>query len=369
MRSFVALIEGKLIRVCWASQTRLENEGERRKPKQAKKRAKPHEDVEGGRAADDVEVEKDEGKARKRKSPASKETPSKRRKKSPESDFEGESPVAPGEAAKTSPKPPKKGAKPRSTEPKSRRPPKHPRVAKPESESTAGSESESVKHLPKQTSADKPAPQDPFDKHIGFGHNDPSDRDPSSSPQNPVPNPTAVEAAPSPDGDESRLSSPIDEPPTSKPKRKRKSSAPADQQSKAAKSKSKSKSKSTKAAVTDVGLTPQQEEVKRLQSWLLKCGIRKMWARELGRFETDKEKVAHLKTTLRDVGMEGRFSEDKARQIKEERELKAELEAIYEGNKAWGQADDEVDAGDRVRRTRMPKGLQGLDFGDEEESE
>jgi len=36
------------------------------------------------------------------------------------------------------------------------------------------------------------------------------------------------------------------------------------------------------------------------------------------------------------VGMTGRFSEGRAREIKEMRELQADLEAVKEGEKAWG---------------------------------
>ncbi|CRK43447.1 hypothetical protein BN1723_016185, partial [Verticillium longisporum] len=39
---------------------------------------------------------------------------------------------------------------------------------------------------------------------------------------------------------------------------------------------------------------------------------------------------------LRDAGMDGRFSEARAREIKERRELEADLEAVKEMDAAWG---------------------------------
>ncbi len=63
---------------------------------------------------------------------------------------------------------------------------------------------------------------------------------------------------------------------------------------------------------------------------------------------------------LRDVGMDGRFSEARAREIKEQRELLADLEAVTEMNRAWG-ADD-----GRPRRTRrgVRMSLKELDSDD-----
>lgn len=166
--------------------------------------------------------------------------------------------------------------------------------------------------------------------------------------------------------DESDLSSVLDEPQPKK-SRKKKSTSP----------KPKAKATTTKT------LSPDEEEIKRLQSWLLKCGIRKLWHRELASFETDKAKIKHLKTMLEEAGMSGRPSAEKARQIKEARELKAELEAATEFNKTWGHdgddgggdGKDDVDGGGVEEeekpapgRRARPKGF--VDFGDsDEESE
>ncbi|KAI9842219.1 MAG: hypothetical protein M1838_003231 [Thelocarpon superellum] len=122
-------------------------------------------------------------------------------------------------------------------------------------------------------------------------------------------------------------------------------------------------------------LEPQEAEIKRLQSWLLKCGVRKLWHRELAACSTPASKIKHLKDMLKDVGIEGRFSVEKARKIKEERELQAEVAAIQASNQRWGEAGDDEDEDDddaaaekpRPHR-RLARGLQELDFlGDDGE--
>lgn len=151
-----------------------------------------------------------------------------------------------------------------------------------------------------------------------------------------------------------------------------------------------------KAAATSTSskdLSPDEEEIKRLQSWLIKCGIRKLWHRELAddKFPTSKAKVAHLKSMLSDAGMTGRFSAEKAKSIKEARELEAELEAARDFEEKFGtggrgrrakknatvkddgsEDDDEDDGdgedGEKVEGAKrpggrlLPKGL--VDFGD-----
>ena len=98
---------------------------------------------------------------------------------------------------------------------------------------------------------------------------------------------------------------------------------------------------------------PEAEEIRRLQGWLVKCGIRKVWGRELKSHETPKEKIRHLKGMLSETGMTGRYSIEKANQIRETRELHADLEAVQEGAKRWGKASDaEEEAVKRRPRNR-----------------
>lgn len=107
---------------------------------------------------------------------------------------------------------------------------------------------------------------------------------------------------------------------------------------------------------------PNAEEIKKLQGWLVKCGIRKVWGKELKPYETQKAKIAHLKSMLAEVGMTGRFSNEKAAQIKEARELAADIEAVQEGNERWGKASgDESEEQGRPKR-RVMRGAQNYDF-------
>lgn len=160
---------------------------------------------------------------------------------------------------------------------------------------------------------------------------------------------------------ESEMSEVLDEAPKRKG-RKRK----ADSAKPTVKKTETSKSKKSSEQSTD----PEAEEIKRLQGWLIKCGIRKMWHRELAPYNTSKAKAVHLKKLLADAGMTGRYSIEKANQIKEERELQADLEAVQEGAKQWGKVESDADDAnsDRPKR-RLARGLQELDFLNDEDGE
>jgi len=120
---------------------------------------------------------------------------------------------------------------------------------------------------------------------------------------------------------------------------------------------------------SDANLDQDQVEIKRLQGWLVKCGIRKMWFRELAPYNSPKAKIKHLKDMLKDAGMEGRYSIEKAKLIREERELRADLEMVQEGAKRWGTAktDEDKDAPKKPRRG-LARGFKNFDFlGDDGE--
>ncbi|EMC95893.1 hypothetical protein BAUCODRAFT_507951 [Baudoinia panamericana UAMH 10762] len=158
------------------------------------------------------------------------------------------------------------------------------------------------------------------------------------------------------EAEESELSSVLDEPVPAKKKRQKKSTSPSD-----------TRSKPKKAPKAEKEVSPDEEEIKRLQGWLVKCGIRKVWGKELKPFDTANGKIKHLKGMLEDVGMKGRYSVEKAKQIKEARELAADLENVKEFNDRWGQKgsddEDEDDGKTAAPPKRLrPKGL--IDFGD-----
>lgn len=169
------------------------------------------------------------------------------------------------------------------------------------------------------------------------------------------PEPTKTSAEATKDDSESEMSVVFDEEPKPAPKRQRTAGAPKEKKKAAPKAAPKAK---------DDDSDPDQAEIKRLQGWLVKCGIRKMWWRELQPYETSKAKIKHLKGMLEDAGMKGRYSLDKARQIRDERELKADLEQIQQGAKDWGKGSgDEGEGGDaEVPQRRAARGRQALAF-------
>ncbi|ORY00612.1 hypothetical protein BCR34DRAFT_494517 [Clohesyomyces aquaticus] len=147
------------------------------------------------------------------------------------------------------------------------------------------------------------------------------------------------------DVSESELSSLIDESPA---KKKRQKKTPAEKPAKASKAKAPAKPRAPASKSKDDD--PDQAEVKRLQSWLVKCGIRKIWGKELAGCDTAKDKIRHLKDMLKDAGMEGKFSIEKATAIKEQREFAADLAAIQEQNKHWGGQAEQTNTGRPKRR-------------------
>lgn len=152
---------------------------------------------------------------------------------------------------------------------------------------------------------------------------------------------------------ESELSELIDEGP--KPKRRKKGTS----NGKKTTQKTEPKKRGRKAAEKK-DLDPDVEEIKRLQGWLVKCGIRKMWARELKPYESPKEKIKYLKEMLSDAGMSGRYSAEKAAQIRDARELAADLEAIQQGDKRWGKLDSGEDEEEEEEQPRSKRPTHSL---------
>lgn len=165
--------------------------------------------------------------------------------------------------------------------------------------------------------------------------------------------------------EEDEYSDVIDEPVKPKRKKKEKKDVPAKS----------SKPKPSKAATkkTSAPDDPNEAEIKKLQSHLVKCGVRKLWHNELKKYGDDpRAKIRHLKKMLTDIGMDGRFSEAKAREIRETRELMAEAEAAQEMNRLWGSG-----TGGRASRSKSNtlkeenegSGGEGQDDDEEEEEQ
>ncbi|KAK1248391.1 hypothetical protein MKX08_006611 [Trichoderma sp. CBMAI-0020] len=160
-----------------------------------------------------------------------------------------------------------------------------------------------------------------------------------------------------PEINEDEYSDVIDEPPPTKRKRGEKKEGS-------------SKPRASKPAVKKEATAtddPKDAEIKKLQSHLTKCGVRKLWHMELKQYgDNAGAKIRHLKKMLSDIGMDGRFSEAKAREIKEMRELQADVEAAQEMDRLWG-----TSSGGRASRSKSnatkqePKADSGEDHEDE----
>ncbi|KAJ8516518.1 hypothetical protein ONZ45_g6189 [Pleurotus djamor] len=109
---------------------------------------------------------------------------------------------------------------------------------------------------------------------------------------------------------ESEMSVLFDEPP--KPKRAAKSST------------SKTKVSRAKAA-SGSKLTKDEETIKKLKSFVVACGVRKVWSKVFADIERPSQQISKLKEILAELGMTGRLSIEKAKAIREKRELAQEL--------------------------------------------
>ncbi|ORZ16457.1 hypothetical protein BCR42DRAFT_415085 [Absidia repens] len=78
--------------------------------------------------------------------------------------------------------------------------------------------------------------------------------------------------------------------------------------------------------------SPDDETIKRLKSYINKCGVRKSWQKELAGCETKKSQIKKLKQILEDLGVEGRPTIEKCETVKAERELKAEIDSLDTDN-------------------------------------
>ncbi|KAL5094688.1 hypothetical protein Trisim1_005424 [Trichoderma cf. simile WF8] len=160
--------------------------------------------------------------------------------------------------------------------------------------------------------------------------------------------------------EEDEYSDVIDEPPPTKRKRGEKKEASSKPKA--------SKPAAKKDATPD---DPKEAEIKKLQSQLTKCGIRKLWHIELKQYgDNAGAKIRHLKKMLADIGMDGRFSESKAREIKEMRELQADVEAAQEMDRLWGTSSGGRASRSKAKTTAQEAKVESAEeTGDEEDNE
>ncbi|KAI7847755.1 hypothetical protein BDC45DRAFT_610826 [Circinella umbellata] len=89
-----------------------------------------------------------------------------------------------------------------------------------------------------------------------------------------------------------------------------------------------------------------EEKIKRLKSYIYKCGVRKKWNTELAGLNLSQQ-INKLSSILHELGVEGRPTLEKCQKVKAERELKAEIDSLNTENIL----DDEEDGKNRSRRT------------------
>jgi len=86
--------------------------------------------------------------------------------------------------------------------------------------------------------------------------------------------------------------------------------------------------KEKKAKKSTAELSKDEETIKRLKSFVHACGVRKVWTKEFQNLDTTSQQIKRLKEILGDLGIDGRPSMDKAKAIKEKRDLAKELEDV-----------------------------------------
>jgi len=87
-----------------------------------------------------------------------------------------------------------------------------------------------------------------------------------------------------------------------------------------------SSEKGSKKKITKQSI--QESAVDRLKNYITKCGVRKIWKKELDGL-SEKEQIQKLQSILKELGMEGRPTLEKCKKIKERREFEKEVEELH----------------------------------------
>lgn len=75
----------------------------------------------------------------------------------------------------------------------------------------------------------------------------------------------------------------------------------------------------------------REAHLERLKSYVFKCGVRKVWKKELDGLNVTQS-VAKVTRILEELGMQGRPTLQRCKEIKERREYEKEMEVIDEAN-------------------------------------
>ncbi|KAK9354718.1 hypothetical protein V1523DRAFT_424776 [Lipomyces doorenjongii] len=130
------------------------------------------------------------------------------------------------------------------------------------------------------------------------------------------------------------------------------------------------KSKNRSTTKRELG-DPLEQKIATLKSWVVKCGVRKRWTRELAPYNTKKDRILHLQKILEGLGMTPRYSLEKAKKIRERREMEAEVAQLHgeageptdAGNESDNEDNDLPDSGDPLKlKSKVVAGDFCIDF-------
>jgi hypothetical protein len=93
-----------------------------------------------------------------------------------------------------------------------------------------------------------------------------------------------------------------------------------------------------KSNKTGLESSKHEDTVKRLKSLVHACGVRKVWSKEFQDIDKPLQQIKRLKEILKELGMDGRPSMEKAKAIKEKRDLAKELEDVRAFERSAGQS-------------------------------
>ncbi|CAG8607801.1 43464_t:CDS:2, partial [Gigaspora margarita] len=110
----------------------------------------------------------------------------------------------------------------------------------------------------------------------------------------------------------------------------------------------KRKTKKEKSAPTVSSNNDGETTIKELKAFIFKCGVRKVWSRELAGCDSISSQISKLNKILRDLGIKGRPTLEKCKKVRQRRELEAELNSMDVGNII----SDDIKEGRKARASR-----------------
>ncbi|KAG1737181.1 hypothetical protein EDB19DRAFT_996187 [Suillus lakei] len=189
----------------------------------------------------------------------------------------------------------------------------------------------------KSSSKEKPLskPKSSTKRNAKHEVDDEFERGASSSTSKPRVSVVPKHARPHSEPNDSDVSMVVDEPPKKRRTKQEKDSS------------KKAPTERKKARKSNAGGSSKDDEtVSKLKAIVVACGVRKMWKKEFADLDTPSGQIKRLKDILKDLGMTGRLTLEKAKTIKAEREFAQELQDVQDFAEA-----------ERRRGTKEEKGV------------